>query len=74
MFSMATVASSTRMPTASAMPPRVMMLMVSCSMSSTINEHRMESGIENAMMIVERQLPRKTRIMTAVRQAAMIPS
>ena len=31
MFSMATVASSTRMPTASASPPRVMMLMVSPS-------------------------------------------
>src|ERR1700691_550209 len=32
---------------------------------------RMESGIETAMISVERQLPRKIRIMTAVRQAAM---
>jgi hypothetical protein len=31
MFSISTVASSTRMPTASARPPRVMMLMVSPS-------------------------------------------
>ena len=31
MFSMVTVASSTRIPTASAKPPSVMMLMVSCS-------------------------------------------
>ena len=33
---------------------------------------RMDSGIETAMMSVLRQLPRKTRIMSAVRQAAMI--
>ena len=74
MFSIATVASSTRMPTASAMPPKVMMLMVSCSIESTMSEQRIESGMETAMMMVERQLPRKTRIMMAVRQAAMMAS
>ena len=35
MFSMVTVASSTRMPTARARPPRVMMLMVSPSADKT---------------------------------------
>src|ERR1035437_8250092 len=74
MFSIATVASSTRMPMASANPPRVMMLMVSCSMARMLSEVRMESGMETAMMTVERQLPRKTRIMMAVRQAAMMAS
>ena len=50
MFSMVTVASSTRMPTASASPPSVMMLMVSCRELSTMIEVRMESGIETAMI------------------------
>ena len=74
MFSMATVASSTRMPTDSARPPSVMMLMVWCSTSSMISEHRIESGIDTAMISVDRKLPRKTRIMRAVRQAAIMPS
>ena len=43
-------------------------------MWSTTIEHRIESGIETAMMSVERQLPRKTRIMIAVRQAAIMAS
>ena len=51
-----------------------MMLMVSPRAPSTISETRMERGIETAMMSVLRQLPRKTRIMTAVRQPAMMPS
>ena len=74
MFSISTVASSTRMPTASASPPRVMMLIVSPSSESMISETRMESGMETAMIRVERQLPRKTRIMKPVRQAAMTAS
>ena len=65
MFSISTVASSTRMPTASARPPSVMMLMVSSSAESMISEHRIDSGMETAMMSVERQLPRNTRIMIA---------
>ena len=39
-----------------------------------MSEQRIESGMETAMMIVERQLPRKSRIMTPVRQAAMMAS
>ena len=65
MFSMVTVASSTRMPTASARPPSVMVLMVSPSRLSTMTEVRMESGMEMAMMSVLRQLPRKSRIISA---------
>ena len=38
------------------------------------SEERIESGMETAMMSVLRQLPRKTRIMIAVRQAAMMAS
>ena len=39
-----------------------------------MTEDRIESGIETAMMTVLRQLPRKMRIITAVRQAAMTAS
>ncbi len=74
MFSISTVASSTRMPTASASPPSVMMLIVSPRALITQMETRIESGIETAMMMVLRQLPRNSRIMAAVRQAAMIAS
>ncbi len=74
MFSMVTVASSTRMPTASARPPSVMMLMVSPSALSTSTEERMESGMETAMISVLRQLPRKMRIIRPVRAAAMTAS
>ena len=71
MFSIATVASSTRMPTASARPPSVMMLIVSPSALSTMIDARIESGIETAMISVLRQLPRNSRIISAVRQAAI---
>ena len=74
MFSMVTVASSTNMPTASARPPSVMMLMVSPMKSSTISEARIDSGIETATIRVERQLPRKSRISAAVRPAAISAS
>ena len=74
MFSSSTVASSTRIPTASASPPRVMMLKVSPSALSTITEVRIESGMEIAMISVLRQLPRNSRIMAAVRQAAVSAS
>src|SRR5690242_7618703 len=43
--------------------------MVAPSMLSTITDDRIDSGIDTAMMRVLRQLPRKTRIMTAVRHA-----
>ena len=74
MFSMVTVASSTRMPMASARPPRVMVFIVSPIALSTMMELRIESGMEMAMMSVLRQLPRKSRIIKAVRLAAMTPS
>jgi len=74
MFSMVTVASSTRMPTARASPPRVMMLMVSPRKPSVMTEVRMESGIDTAMISVLRQLPRNSRIISAVRHAAMTAS
>ena len=66
MFSIVTVASSTRIPTASARPPSVMMLIVSPSALSTMSDVRIDSGIEIAMMRVLRQLPRNSRIISAV--------
>jgi len=73
-FSISTVASSTRMPTARASPPSVMMLIVSPSRLSVMTEVRIESGMETAMISVLRQLPRKSRIIAAVRQAAITAS
>src|SRR5271155_3902521 len=74
MFSISTVASSTRMPTASASPPRVMMLIVSPSALITMIEVRIDNGMDTAMIKVLRQLPKNTRIMNPVRQAAINPS
>jgi len=59
MFSIVTVASSTRIPTARANPPSVMMLRVWPVAQSAISALKTASGIERAMIIVERQLPRK---------------
>ncbi len=74
MFSIVTVASSTRMPTASAKPPSVITLMVSPIAENIATEARMASGIEMVMISVERQLPRKMRIMRPVSAAATTPS
>ena len=74
MFSIVTVASSTRMPTASARPPSVMMLMVSPSADRQTIEARIDSGIEMAMISVLRQLPRNSRIMSPVSAAAITAS
>ena len=74
MFSIVTVASSTRMPTASASPPSVMMLSVSPIAASAMIEPSTASGIDVAMMMVERQLPRNSRIIRLVSAAAMTPS
>src|ERR1700744_5657329 len=74
MFSIATVASSTKIPTASASPPKVMMLMVSPSAAMPMIETRMESGMDRAMIRVDRQDPKNNRIMAAVSAAAMTPS
>ncbi len=74
MFSIVTVASSTRMPTASANPPKVIMLRVSPRAHSVAIEPRTESGIDVAMINVERKLPRKSKIIRLVRAAAITPS
>ena len=39
-----------------------------------MTEHRIDNGIEVATTSVERQLPRKSRIISAVRHAAITPS
>ena len=51
-----------------------MMLMVCPNALRQMIEVKIESGIETAMITVLRQLPKKTRIMNPVRQAAMIAS
>src|SRR5580700_12340922 len=71
MFSTSTVASSTRIPTARASPPSVMMLIVCPIALRTMIEVRIANGIEVAMITVLRQLPRNVRIMKAVRHAAI---
>ena len=73
-FSISTVASSTRMPTASAMPPSVITLMVWPVILSTISDTRMESGMEMQTIRVLRQLPRNIRIIRPVRMAAVVAS
>ncbi len=73
-FSISTVASSTKIPTASDIPPRVMTFSVSPSQARMMIETRIESGIEMRTMRVLRQLPRKTRSMIAVRPAAIAAS
>ena len=74
MFSIVTVASSTRMPTARARPPSVMVLRVWPQMPRQMIEQKIDSGIERATTSVVRQVPRKSRIIAAVRRAAMTPS
>ncbi len=74
MFSMVTVASSTRMPTASARPPSVMMLSVSPAAASMAIAAKMASGMDVAMMMVDRQLPRNNRIIRLVNTAAIAAS
>src|SRR5215510_12982468 len=74
MFSISTGASSTRMPTASASPPRVMTLSVWPMAPMTMREQRIDSGIDSATIRVLRQLPRNSKIIVAVRAAAMIAS
>ncbi len=71
MFSIITVASSTRIPTASASPPRVMTLMVCPNQASARIEHRIESGIEVATINVERPEPRNNSTTRPVNTAAI---
>ncbi len=51
-----------------------MMLMVLPSKESMISDETIASGIEMAIINVARQLPRNTRIIAAVRPAAIKPS
>ena len=62
------------MPTASASPPSVITFSVCPSAARQMIEQRIESGIEVAMMSVLLQLPRKRRIINAVRHAAISAS
>ena len=71
MFSIVTVASSTRIPTAKARPPRVIRLMVSPSANMIRMEDSTDNGIDTAMITVLRQLPRNNKIIKAVKAAAM---
>ncbi len=73
MFSITTVPLSTRMPTASAKPPSVIVLSVCPPMYMTSTAVMIESGIDARMISVSRQLPRNSRIISAVRPAAMRP-
>src|SRR5258708_8059685 len=73
-FSIVTVASSTSRPTASAKPPRLIVLMVWPKALKTAIEAKMDNGIEIAMITVLRQSPKKIRIMTAVSRAAIAAS
>jgi hypothetical protein len=73
-FSMVTVESSTRMPTASASPPRVIVLRVSPRKNRTVSEDKIARGIEIMTTTVDRHDPRNSRIIRAVKPAAIAPS
>ena len=62
------------MPTASASPPSVMTLRVWPTALRIATDVRIESGIDVSTTRVLRQLPRKSRIMTPVKHAAIAPS
>ena len=75
MFSISTVASSTRMPTASAIPPSVIVLSV---WPSSLQDERSTSGStagsRRRRSACCRQLPRNSRIISAVSPAAIAAS
>ena len=66
-FSISTVASSTRMPTARAMPPSVIVLSEWPSAHRTMIDDRIDSGIDVATISVLRHEPRNSRIIRAVK-------
>jgi hypothetical protein len=74
MFSIVTVASSTKIPTAKAKPPSVMMLIVCPMAERHAIEARIDSGIEIVMIKVLRQLPRNSRMSSPVNAAAITAS
>ena len=74
MFSIVTVASSTRMPIARASPPRVMMLTVWPVSRRPTTAARRASGIVTTTINAERQFLRKTSTMSPVSTAPRMPS
>jgi hypothetical protein len=74
MFSISTVASSTSIPTASAIPPRVIVLMVWPLSFSPMIAVRIESGMEVMTISMLRGDPRKTSTISATRTAAVTAS
>ena len=73
-FSISTVASSTKIPTASERPPKVIILSVCPKNFKVIMEQRIDKGMETQTIKVLRQLPKNNKIIVAVRQAAIAPS
>ena len=71
MFSISTVASSTRMPTASASPPSVMMFSVWPRAQSATIATRIDSGMLIVTISVLRHEPRNSRISSPVSDAAI---
>ena len=51
-----------------------MMLILWPNADSAVSDARIDNGIVTAMISVERQLPRNSRIIAPVRQAAIRPS
>jgi len=74
MFSMVTVASSTRMPTANANPPKVMTLIVWPESQSAVTEARIASGMFKTTMSELRQSRRNSSTITPVSTAPSAPS
>ena len=74
MFSIATVASSTSIPTASASPPSVMMLIVWPARLRQTIAVRIESGIDGITISMLRGEPRNISTINATRPAAITAS
>ena len=74
MFSISTVASSTRMPTARPRPPSVIVLSVCPSDQRQITDTSIDNGMLIAITSVERHEPRKSRITSPVSTAASTAS
>jgi hypothetical protein len=74
MFSIATVASSTRMPTASASPPSVMMLIVWPASRNPTTAVRTDSGIVTITIRADLALRRNRMTASDVRIAPSTPS
>ncbi len=62
------------MPTASARPPNVIILIVSPRAENRIIDANIESGIETVIISVLRQLPTNSKIISPVNTAANTPS